>query len=340
MVHYKYGIEKMSGKIALVTGSNGFVGSHLVDRLLAEGYTVRCVVRKTSDLKWLHGKPVELINAGLGNKEELKKALEGCSLVFHIAGTVKSKKPEGYFESNVENTRTLLDAIIESGAPVEKFVVSGSQTAAGPSPDGVPITEAHTPNPLTTYGRSKLEQEKLVISYKDKLPVTVLRCPAIYGERDTEVGIFFQTYAKGLFTKVGFDKKTISLLHVHDVVNGLYLASQNPKTSGEVYFLSSEKVYTWDEVGDISKKIFGKGAFKLVFPHFMVYTVSAIAQFFSMFSSKAATLNLEKARDLVQRHWVTSPAKAMKDFGFRQEVSLEDGIRRTVAWYKKEGWIK
>ncbi|KAA0252611.1 MAG: NAD-dependent epimerase/dehydratase family protein, partial [Chlorobiota bacterium] len=61
----------MSGKIALVTGSNGFVGSHLVDRLLAEGYTVRCVVRKTSDLKWLNGKPVELINAGLGNKEEL-----------------------------------------------------------------------------------------------------------------------------------------------------------------------------------------------------------------------------------------------------------------------------
>ncbi|MCA0388285.1 MAG: NAD-dependent epimerase/dehydratase family protein [Bacteroidetes bacterium] len=330
----------MSKEIAVVTGANGFVGSHLVDRLLSEGFAVKCIVRKTSDLKWLKDKEVELINAGLGNKSELVKALTGCSYVFHIAGTVKSKKPEGYFESNVENTRTLLDAALESGAPIKKFVVSGSQTVAGPSPDGKPITEAHTPNPLTTYGKSKLEQEKLVISYKSRLPVTVLRCPAIYGERDTEVGLFFQTYAKGLFTKVGFAKKTISLLHVHDVVNGLYLAAMSPKSSGEVYFLSSEKVYTWDEVGEICHKIFGRKAFKLVFPHAMVYVVSAVAQFFSMFSSKAATLNLEKARDLVQMHWVTSPAKAMKDFGFRQEVSLEEGIKRTVAWSKKEGWIK
>ncbi|KAB2909194.1 MAG: NAD-dependent epimerase/dehydratase family protein [Ignavibacteriaceae bacterium] len=329
----------MSEKTALVTGANGFVGSHLVDRLLAEGYRVKCIVRKTSNLQWLKGKPVELINAGLGNKEELKKAIEGCSLVFHIAGTVKSKKPQGYFDSNVGNTKTLLEAVIESEVPVEKFVVSGSQTAAGPSPDGVPITEERETKPITTYGRSKLEQENLVLSYKDKLPVTVLRCPAIYGERDTEVGIFFQTYAKRLFTKVGFDKKTLSLLHVHDVVNGLYLAALSPKSSGEVYFLSSEKVYTWNEVGEVTKKIFGRGAVKLVFPHFMVYTVAAIAQFFSVFSSKPATLNLEKARDLVQKHWVSSPAKAMRDFGFRQEVSLEEGVRRTIEWYKKEGWI-
>ncbi len=330
----------MSKEIAVVTGANGFVGSHLVDRLLSEGYAVKCIVRKTSDLKWLNGKNIELINAGLGNKEELIKAVDGASYIFHIAGTVKSKRPEGYFESNVGNTKTLLDAAIESGAPIKKFVVSGSQTAAGPSPDGKPINESHTPNPLTTYGRSKLEQEKLVISYKDKLPVTVLRCPAIYGERDTEVGIFFQTYSKRLFTKVGFETKTISLLHVDDVVNGLYLAAKSDKTSGEVYFLSSEKVYTWNEIGDVCKKIFGKGAVKLVFPHFMVYTVAAIAQFFSSFSSKAATLNLEKARDLVQSHWVTSPAKAMKDFGFRQKVSIEEGIKRTIEWSKKEGWIK
>ncbi len=326
--------------LALVTGANGFVGSHLVDRLLEKGMRVRVLVRKSSDMKWLKGKNIEINNGGLFDKEELKNALEGVSYVFHVAGTVKSKKPEGYFRTNVDATRNLLDAALEFKDQIKKVVVVGSQTSAGPSPAGKIVNENDTPSPITTYGRSKLEQEKLSLTYADKLPVTVCRSPAVYGERDTEVFIFFKTYASGLFTTIGFDKKRLSLIHVSDLVEGLYLAGVTPASSGQVYFISSEEIYTWEQIGDITGKALGKKAIHLAIPHFIVYTVAAIAQFFSMFSSKAATLNLEKARDIVQSAWTCDTSKAVKQLGYRQQVSLEAGIKRTIEWSRKEGWLK
>jgi dihydroflavonol-4-reductase len=87
-----------SSSIAVVTGANGFVGSHLVDYLLNRGYRVRCITRKTSDLKWLKGKEVEIYDCGLFDPEGLRKAFKDAEYIYHVAGVVKSKKPEGYFK--------------------------------------------------------------------------------------------------------------------------------------------------------------------------------------------------------------------------------------------------
>jgi dihydroflavonol-4-reductase len=75
-------------------------------------------------------------------------------------------------------------------------------------------------------------------------------------------------------------------------------------------------------------------------PHFLVYGIAGIAQFFSTFSSKAATLNIEKAKDITQRYWICDCGKSIRDLGFKQKISLEEGVRRTVNWYKEQGWIK
>ena len=95
--------------IAVVTGANGFVGSHLVDFLLQKNHTVRCITRKTSNLRWLEGKNVEIFDCGLNDKAGLRKAFEGAEYIYHVAGVVKSKKPEGYFKGNVDATKTVLD---------------------------------------------------------------------------------------------------------------------------------------------------------------------------------------------------------------------------------------
>jgi nucleoside-diphosphate-sugar epimerase len=138
---------------------------------------------------------------------------------------------------------------------------------------------------------------------------------------------------------IGFDKKELSLLHVADLVEGLYLAAISEKADGEIYFISSEKFYTWDEVGEITSRVLNKKAFRIRLPHFIVFTVAAFAQFFAMFSSKPATLNIEKAKDLTQRYWTCDASKAILDLGYRQKVSIEEGIKRTCDWYKKMKWI-
>ena len=328
-----------STQIAVVTGANGFVGSHLVDYLLSKGFTVRCIVRKSSNLRWLEGKNIELFNTGLLDKEGLRKAFSGADYIFHVAGVVKSKTKEGYFKGNVDTTKILLEVALENAATIKRFLVVSSQTVAGPSTKNNPVDETTVPNPITTYGRSKFEEEKVVLSYNDKLPITICRAPAVYGERDTEIFIYFQTFSKGLTTTIGFDKKELSLIHAIDLVEGFYLAAISEKAKGEIYFIGSEKYYTWQEINSITSRVLNKKPLIIKVPHFLVYTIAAIAQFFAMFSKNPATLNIEKAKDITQQFWTCDTSKAMRDLGYKQNILIEDGIRRTVAWYKEMNWI-
>lgn len=326
-------------EIAVVTGASGLVGSHLVDNLLSKGFKVRCLLRKSSSLKWLEGKDIEIFNTGLFDREGLKRAFNGASYIFHVAGVVKSKTPEGYFNGNVDTTRTMLEVANEDKSALKKFLVVSSLTAVGPSSDGKPVNENTLCNPITTYGKSKLEQEKVVLSYKDKLPVTICRAPAVYGDRDTEIFIYFQTFSKGLTTTIGFNKKELSLIHAADLVEGLYKAAVSESSNGEVYFITSKEFYTWQQINSITSKLLNKNPVVIKVPHFLVYTIAAIAQFFAMFSSKPATLNIEKAKDITQQYWICDHSKAQKDFGFIQQISIEDGIKRTLDWYKQMKWI-
>jgi nucleoside-diphosphate-sugar epimerase len=326
-------------KIAVVTGANGFVGSHLVDLLLKKDLIVRCITRKTSDMRWLKDKPIEIFDGGLFDKENLRMAFKDASFIYHVAGVVKAKTSEGYFNGNVEATRTMLEVVLESPATIEKFLIVGSQTVTGPSYDDKPVNEETECKPLTTYARSKKKQEEVALSYSDKLPITICRAPAVYGERDTEVFIYFQTFNKGLTTLIGFDKKILSLIHVADLAEGLYLAATSDKSAGEIYFISSEKYYTWDEIGNVTAKALGKKALRIRIPHFIVFTIAAFAQFFAMFSKKPATLNIEKAKDLTQHAWICDTTKAVEQLGFRQKVSIEEGINRSCEWYREMKWI-
>lgn len=326
-------------EIAVVTGANGFVGSHLVDNLLSKGLKVRCVVRKSSNLKWLDGKDVEIYDSGLFNTDGLRKCFKDANYIYHVAGVVKSKTAEGFYKGNVDSTKNLLEVALENKSTLKRFLLVSSGTVTGPSKDGKPLNELSNCSPITTYGKSKLEGEKITLSYKDKLPITICRAPAVYGERDTEIFIYFQTFSKGLTTTIGFNKKELSLIHAVDLVEGFYQAATNEKAIGEIYYISSEKYYTWQEINSVTSKVLGKKPIIIKVPHFLVYTIAGFAQFFAMFSKKPATLNIEKAKDITQQFWIFDTSKAVKELGYNQNISLEDGIKRTCDWYKEMKWI-
>lgn len=329
----------MTKNISVVTGANGFVGSHLVDYLLEKGDEIHCIVRKSSNLRWLEGKNVTIHDSGLFDKDGLKIILKGVDYLYHVAGVVKAKTVDGYFKGNVETTKNLLDAVLEVAPNIKRVLIVSSQTASGPSRLNFPVNEDTFTNPITTYGRSKVAQEELTRTYMDKLPITIVRPPAIYGDRDTEIYLVFKTYKQGLMTLVGFNQKELSIIYVKDLVQGIYFAATSEIAKGETYFISSKEFYNWSQIGEVIKKTMGKGAINLRLPHFLVYIVAAFAQFFSMFSSKPATFNLEKARDFVQEAWTCDTTKAQKDLGFVEKYSLEEGMKATIDWYKKEKWL-
>ncbi len=325
--------------ISVVTGGSGFVGSHLVDLLLSKGHKVKCIVRSSSNLRWLKDKDVEIVNTGLYDVEKLKEVLKDADYLFHVAGIVKAKSLEDYIKGNVETTKNLLEAIKSTNKSIKRVVIVSSLTATGPSKIGKPNNELTPLNPITRYGVSKKTEETLVKNYMEEIPISIVRPPAVYGPRDTEIYLIFKTYKSGLLPLIGFNKKEVSIVHVSDLVRGIYLAATAPKAVGEIYFVGSKNYYTWDEMGNAIAKGMGKRALTLKLPHFLVYTVGAIAEFFSWFSSKAATFNFEKARDFVQEAQTCDSSKALKDFGYVSEISLEDGMKTTIQWYKDNKWL-
>jgi dihydroflavonol-4-reductase len=326
--------------IALVTGATGFIGSHLVDLLLKQKYAVRVLLRKTSDTAWLQGLPLEYVYGDLFDKDALRRAVADVDYVYHSAGVTKAKTAEEYFRGNTEGVKNMLDAVSRHNAGLKRFVQISSQTATGPSPGITPVTEETTPHPITTYGRSKLKAEQVCAESQGTIPITIVRPPAVYGPRDKDIYEFFNTMSKGLQPMVGLKEKFVSLIHVGDLVRGLVLAAESPKAIGQTYFISSSQVYGWKEIGEVTRRIIGKRAFRIKIPEAGVYTIAAFSELFGLLSKKPVLINFEKARDMVQDYWTCDSSKAKRDFGYVQEIPLEEGIRDTVEWYRSKGWLE
>lgn len=325
----------------LVTGATGFIGSHVADKLLAKGYYVRCIARKTSNLRWLDGKNFEIVEASLDNPESLIKAVEGVDYVYHVAGLTFARNYEEFLKGNRDATANLI-SVVEKHAPnIKRFLFVSSQTVAGPAKSLYePVDETTPRNPITSYGRSKKEAEDVVLSYKDKIPFTILRAPAVYGPRDTAIYDIFRTVKMGLGTMVGFRDKYISLIHSEDLSRGIIEAAESEKTKDEIYFVSSEEFYTWKQlINIIAEKMNKKFVLKIRLPHFIVLTVAAISEFLGKFSDKPPVFNYEKGIDFIQDYWICSTEKAKRDFGYRQMMSIEDGMQNTIEWYKQNKWL-
>ena len=181
---------------ALVTGGTGFIGSHLTEALIRKGVQVRCLLRKTSDLKWLKGLPIEFVHGDCNDKTSLEKAVRGVDWVFHLAGVTKAIKEETYFEVNGLGTENLIHACLENNPRLQKFIYISSQAAAGPSRNGCNKKELDPCEPVSFYGRSKRVGEELVLTHAHELPVLILRPSAVYGPRDKDIFAFFKCLSR------------------------------------------------------------------------------------------------------------------------------------------------
>ncbi len=326
---------------ALITGATGFVGSWVAEYFAKKNYNVRCTVRKSSNLRWVANKGYRIVVSDFDTPDGLKEAIEGVDIVVHVAGTIAAKDYNGYLKGNRDSTYNLLKACELFNPNINKFLYVSSLTAVGPAKSlSDPVDENTECSPITQYGKSKLEGEKEVLNFKDIFPVTIVRLPAVYGPRDTALVDMFKIVYKGIAPIIGFNDKYLSLLHSDDVAEGIFLAATSNDSSGEIFFISSEEYYSWENLIDCMKKVIGKKAIKVRIPETLAYISGFFSEFIGNLTGKTPVFNLEKAKDFVQKYWVCSPKKAMEILGFRQKIKPEVGFKQTFEWYLQNGWIK
>jgi nucleoside-diphosphate-sugar epimerase len=316
-----------------VTGAAGFIGSYLVETLKKRGYEVTCLMRRSSNLKWIEHLGLEYIICDLSDVESQADKINGFDYIFHLAGVTKAVCERDFFHANAECTEKLVRVAAGSCTGLKRFVYLSSLAATGPSRDGGAVKEDSPSLPVSDYGKSKLEGEKAVLRYRSDLPVTIIRPPAVYGPRDTDFFVMFKMIKKGVFPFWG--NCVYSLIYVEDLVRGVILAAEGKEAEGEIFFLSDDMVYTNEAIAAEISSAIGVKAMKIRLPQSLLPFLAFLGQKID----KRGIINRDRIRDFRYSNWTCDSSKAAGQLGFRSRITLREGIKWTADWYKIHRWL-
>ena len=325
----------------LITGATGFIGPHLIKKLTGEGHFCRCLVRNSSQTDFLKDAGVELVEGDITRPESLKGIADGIDRVLHMAtlGHMSNfSVTESMFEAiNVHGTRNIMAEALRAG--VGRIVHCSTVAAMGICAE-VPATEESVCNPHHPYGRSKLQAEQIVLGMVNDqdLPAVIIRFSMVYGPGDPRDILKLTRLAqKGLFPKVGSKPKLTPLIHVDDAIQGLLLAAEKGGT-GEVYLITNQNSLPFDSIRKILQKALGITRLPLYIPEWAALTAASLMEKVFPVLGKVppvARKNIEST--LADR--VFSIDKAQREIGFNPQVDPVAGLKETVEWYKKQGWV-
>ncbi len=323
-------------RTCFVTGGTGFIGSHLVDLLIEQGKEVRCLVRDPERLGWLEGKPVLLHCGDLDSADALREGMDGSDAVFHLAGVTAAASREEYTRINAGGCRSIGEAVLTCRNSPGVVIYVSSQAASGPSRTGQVTDEDTPPSPVTDYGRSKLEGERILTEMMG-LPLVIVRPPAVYGPRDREILAFFKLAKRGFFPVVR-GGVSISLIHVRDLVSGIVQASERGR-SGQTYFLANREPVQITDLADHLGTTLGRQVRNLPVPQWLLWAAAGVSEILGRTAGRMPVFNRDKVRELAATGWVCSSEKAFRELSFQAEVDLPGGLRETAEWYKRVQWL-
>jgi dihydroflavonol-4-reductase len=326
-------------RLVLVTGANGFVGSHLVEALLSRGYRVRCLVRGTSDLTFIRDLPVEWAYADLQDSEALARACPGVDAIVHCAALTRALDEETFLRINSGGTEDLARTAIKVNPGLRRFLFVSSQTAVGPSQatDDF-VDESRTPQPITWYGKSKWAAEQALWNMDDHLPLTIVRPAAVFGPRDRDFYAYFSLVKWRLELLPGRGERKLSLIYVKDLVDLLILALESERALGQTYFACNQ-AHRHTELSASIAKALNKRPLRITLPEAVLTPIALWSRVQGRLTGKPALLYEQRIVEMRQPYWLCSGQKARQELGFVPQYDLETAVRETADWYLANGWL-
>ena len=325
----------------LITGATGFIGPHLVKKLVGAGHFCRCLVRNSSNMDTLKAFGVELVEGDITRAETLQGMADGMDRVLHMATLGHMSNftvTESMFDAiNVQGTQNIMAEALRAGVP---RVVHCSTVAAMGICEDVPATEQSLCNPHHPYGRSKLKAEQNVLSMiKDKnLPAVTIRFSMVYGPGDSRDILKLTRMAKkGLFPKVGNRPKLTPLIHVDDAIQGLLQAAENGGI-GKIYLITNRDSLPFDEIRKILQRALGVKRLPFYVPEWAALAIASLTEKIFPVLGKIPPVSRKNIESTLADR-VFSIEKARREIKFNQQVDPAEGLKETVEWYKKQGWV-
>ncbi|RYZ35611.1 MAG: NAD-dependent epimerase/dehydratase family protein [Myxococcaceae bacterium] len=328
---------------ALITGAGGFLGTWLARALVARGDRISCLLRPTTDTreleKALEGHPWKRLTGDVTDRASLDAAVQGVDVVFHLAGIRRAAQRDEFIRVNAGGTRLLCDALAALPGPRPRLVMCGSLASHGPSTPERPHVEEDAFHPHEWYGESKAEAEDIAFSFKDRLPVTVIRPPRILGPGDRENLSFFKLAKQGIRLELVGGPRPLSLVDVEDVVDLLIVLAERPEALGEAFFCAGPERLTLEEMQDLGAKALGYHPKTVRMRPAVLTALATAADGVTRLTGKKLPLNRKLARQLLAPAWTCSGAKAERLLGFRPRRNLAESITRSGEWYRAQGWL-
>lgn len=319
-----------------VTGGTGFVGSHLVETLCAAGLKPRVLVRSPDAPRWIAGAPVGWVAGTLADLGSLKQLVEGAGTVVHLAGVLRAARESQFDAGNRQGTANLVDAMREAAGSARLVQIS-SLAAVGPSPTPHGVGPESEPAPISWYGRSKLAAEHEAARWSGSGGWSILRPPAIYGPRDTDVFEFFRMASRGVVA-LPAGERWLTVAWVGDVVRSIVAAAAGG-VRGICHLGDPEPVRLDDlvrtlcEAGGVRPRV-------VQVPPLLVTGVGAAGSILQRLGMRRIAMTVDKSRELLASHWTARTAESLENLGISGSKPFPEGARITWAWYRDQGWLR
>lgn len=320
-----------------ITGATGFIGRHLCEHLVRAGHDVTVLVRNPNKATILPT-TVKFIRGDLKSFADPNFKIPECDQVIHLAGTVTATKQSDYDTNNFKAVTDLHACLMRQTWRPKRFIFASSLAATGPSTIECPLTELDSPNPIDTYGTSKLNAEKFLLA-QNAIDVSIFRPPVVIGPHDTNVFNLYKIARFGFgFLPVGHEQK-ISFIAVSDLVMAIDALISDTRPGHKTYFTASDDIILaaslWHETArTLEKKL---RLIRLPWPilRATMHASTALANI----TGKPNMFDEKYYDQLKAPAWTCSSGKLKSDLGWLPTKSLSEVFDETFGSYQKAGWI-
>ncbi|MGK7871630.1 NAD-dependent epimerase/dehydratase family protein [Falsiroseomonas sp. E2-1-a20] len=316
--------------LVAVTGVSGFTGWALATALLAEGHPVRGLIRSAAAPR---PAGTEVVVGDLGNTEALKILVDGVDTVFHIAAMFRTEGArEEFFAVNRDGTRRLLEAAEAGG--VRRFVYCSTIGVHGDVANS-PADENSPFNPRDAYQESKLEAEQVCHEFvaRGAMEIVIIRPCSIYGPGDLRMLKMFRMLQNGTFIFVGDGRPNFHPAYIDDLVQGFMLAMNVPEAAGETFIIGNEYLPLRDYVATAAHTVEAAPPKRRI-PYGLMHNAAHLCEKVCIPLGLQPPLHRRRLSFFKHNRAFTT-RKANRILGYGPTADLEEGFRRTVAWYRR-----